>query len=95
MVPNHNAFIDYSNGIDDIYKNIDEHTLNINFKVADMLKNKKNYPIVTELFIKDRNIFSCFYCTILFSCTKKYWTKFHSLLYHEYSKRKRPSTNCN
>ena len=45
-----------------------------NDMIADMLSNKKNNPMVTELFIRGRklNIFTCFYHTILFSCNKKY-----------------------
>ena len=45
--------------MDDIYKNIEEHNPNpklIEFDdmVTDVLRNKKLYPSVTELFIRGR-----------------------------------------
>ena len=42
--------------------------------IVDMLSNKKLNPILTELFIRGRNlnIFVCFYYTILFCCFEKY-----------------------
>ena len=56
------VFIEYSNDIDDIYKNIEEYNPNKKRKVlivfddmiADMLINKKLNPIVNELFITGR-----------------------------------------
>ena len=45
------AFIEYSNDMDDIYKNIEEYNM-----ISDMLSNKKLNPIVTELFITGRKI---------------------------------------
>ena len=53
------AFIEYSNGMDDIYKNIEEYNPNKKRKIqivfddmiADMLSNEELNPIVTELFI--------------------------------------------
>ena len=58
------AFIEYSNDMDDIYKNIDEYNPNKKRKIlfvfddmiADMLSNKKLNPIVTELFIRGRKL---------------------------------------
>ena len=52
------AFIEYSNDMDDIYKNIEECNPNKKLKIlivfddmiADMLINKKLNPLVTELF---------------------------------------------
>ena len=54
------AFTEYSNNMDDIYKNIEEYNLNKKRKIllvfddmiADMLNNKKLNLIVTELFIR-------------------------------------------
>ena len=51
------AFIEYSNDIDNIYKNIEEHNRNKNYKtlivfddiIADMLSSKKLNPRVAEL----------------------------------------------
>ena len=60
------AFIEYSNDMDEIYKNIEEYNPNKKRKIlivfddiiADLLSNKKLNPIVTELFIRGnkRNI---------------------------------------
>ena len=58
------AFIEYSNDMDDIYKNIEEHNLNkkrtilmvFDNMIANMLSNKKLNPIVTELFIRGRKL---------------------------------------
>ena len=57
-------FIEYSNDMDDIYKNIEEYNPNKKRKIlivlddmiADMLSNKKLNPIVTELFIRGRKV---------------------------------------
>ena len=54
------AFIEYSNDMDDIYKNIEEYNSNKKRKIlivfdgmtADMLCNKKLNPVVTDLFIR-------------------------------------------
>ena len=61
---NSKAFIEYSNDMDDIYKNIEECNPNKKHKklvvfddmIADMLNNKKLNPIVTELFIRGRKL---------------------------------------
>ena len=58
------AFIEYSNGLDDIYKNIEEfkpkkkHKILIIFgdMIADLLNNKKFNPVITELLIKARKL---------------------------------------
>ena len=57
-------FIEYSDDIDDIYKNIEEYNPNKNRKISllfdgmvvDMLSNKKLNPIVTELFIRGKKL---------------------------------------
>ena len=64
------AFIEYSNNMNNIYKNIEEYNPNKKWKIlivfddmiADMLSNRKFNPIVTELFIRGRklNIFNFF-----------------------------------
>ena len=56
------AFIEYSNNINDIYKNIEEYNPNKKRKmlmvfddvIADMLSNKKLNPIVIELLIRGK-----------------------------------------
>ena len=58
------GFIEYSDDIDDIYKNIEEYNPNKNRKISllfdgmvvDMLSNKKLNPIVTELFIRGKKL---------------------------------------
>ena len=55
-------FIEYSNDMYDIYKNIEDYNPNKKQKIlivfddmiADMLSNKKLNPVVTELFIRGR-----------------------------------------
>ena len=56
------AFIEYSNDMDDIYKNIEENNPNKKpkilitfvYMIADMLNNKKRNQVATELFIRSR-----------------------------------------
>ena len=58
------AFIEYSNDMQDVYKNIEEYNLGKKRKVlivfddiiADMINNKKLNPVVTELFIRGRKL---------------------------------------
>ena len=58
------AFIEYSNDMHDVYKNIDEYSLDkenkilivFDYMIADMIYNKKPKSVVTELFIRGRKI---------------------------------------
>ena len=58
------TFIEYSNDMQDVYKNIEdynpgrEHKILIVFDdmIADMINNKRLNPIVTELFIRGRKL---------------------------------------
>ena len=58
------AFIEYSNDVDGICKNIEEYNSNKKCKIlivfhdmiADMLSNKALNPVVTELFIRHRKL---------------------------------------
>ena len=58
------AFIEYSNDVDDIYKNIEEYNPHKNCEILivfddmidDMISNKKINPIVTKLFIRSRKL---------------------------------------
>ena len=58
------AFMEYSNDMQDVYKNIEDYNPRKNRKIlivfddmiADMINNKKLDPIVTELFIRGRKI---------------------------------------
>ena len=61
---NPKAFIEYSNDMYDIYKNINDYNLDKENKIltvfdnmiADMINNKKLNSIVTELFIRGRKL---------------------------------------
>ena len=66
------AFMEYSNDMQDVYKNIEDYNPRKNRKVlivfddmiADMINNKKLSPIVTELFIRGRKLnISIFFIT--------------------------------
>ena len=58
------AFMEYSDDIQDVYKNIEDYNPRKNCKVlivfddmiADMIHNKKLNPIVTEFFIRGRKL---------------------------------------
>ena len=58
------AFIEYSNGMHDVYKDINEYNPDKEIKIlivfddmiADMIHNKKLNAIVTELFIRGRKL---------------------------------------
>ena len=60
----HKVFIEYSNDMHDVYKNIDEYNPDKENKIlivfddmiADMIHNKKLNSIVTELFIRGRKL---------------------------------------
>ena len=74
------AFIEYSNDMHDIYKNIEEYNPNkkrqilivFDDMIADMLSNEKFNPIVTELFIRGRklNISLVLLCNRILPCQK-------------------------
>ena len=58
------AFIEYSNDMHDVYKNIDNYNLNKENKIltdfdnmiVDIISNKKPNSIITELFIRGRKL---------------------------------------
>ena len=58
------AFIEYSNDMQDVYKNIDEYNpgkerrilIVFDDMIADMINNKKSNSVVTELFIRGRKL---------------------------------------
>ena len=53
-----------------------------------MLSNKKFNPIVTKIFIRDRNL------NIPFFFAEKYLIKLYALFYYKSSNQTRFSTNC-
>ena len=60
----HKAFIEHSNDMQDVYRNIEDYNIGKERKIlivfddmiADMINNKKLNPIVTELFITGRKL---------------------------------------
>ena len=58
------SFIEYSNHMQDVYKNIDEYNTNKERKIlivfddmiADMINNKKINSVITKLFIRGRKL---------------------------------------
>ena len=56
----HKAFIEYSNDMRNVYKNINHYNLNKENRILivfdDMIQNKKLNSIVTELFIRGRKL---------------------------------------
>ena len=58
------AFMEYSTDMQDVYKNIEDYNpikkrkilIIFDDMIADMINNKKLNPIVTELFIRGRNL---------------------------------------
>ena len=58
------AFIEYSNEMDDIYKNVEEYNPKKKCKIViifddmitEMLSNKKLNPIIIELFIRGKKL---------------------------------------
>ena len=74
------AFIEYSNDMRNVYKNIDEYNIDKERKIlivfddmiADMINNKQLNSIVTELFIRGRksNIYFVFITQSYFKVPK-------------------------
>ena len=58
------AFMEYSNDMQDVYKNVEDYNpikkrkvlIVFDYMIADMINNKKLNPVVTELFSRDRKI---------------------------------------
>ena len=88
-----NAFIEYSNAMDDVYENIDDYNSSRKRKIliifddmiADIMTNKKLQSIIEELFIRCKKIkyFSSIYHSILFFCPKRCKIKFKALFDYE------------
>ena len=89
------AFIEYSNDMEDVYKNIGKYNVDKERKIltafdhmiADMINNKKLNSVVAELFIRDRtlNITIVFITQSYFKVLKNI-KQFYSLFYHKNSK---------
>ena len=58
------AFMEYSNDMQDVYKNIEDYIpikkrkifIVFDYMIADMINNNKLNPVVTELFIRGRKL---------------------------------------
>ena len=74
------TFVEYSDDMQDVYKNIDEYNVDKERKIlivfygmiADMINNKKLNSVVTELFIRGRklNVFFAFITQSYFKVPK-------------------------
>ena len=74
------AFIEYSNDMQDVYKNIEDYNPGKECKIlivfddmiADMINNKRLNPIVTELFIRGRKLIFLLslLCNLILKCRK-------------------------
>ena len=88
--------MEYSNGMEDVYKNIENYNLGKKRKVlivfdemiADIINNKKLHPVVTELFIRGRklNISIVFITQSYFKVAKDVRLNSTHFFYHENSK---------
>ena len=81
------TFIEYSNELQDVYKNIEEYNRGKKRKVlivfddiiADMINNKKLNPIVTELSMRARQLhISTAFITPSYLSAKRCYTKFYT-----------------
>ena len=97
------AFMDYSNDMQDVYKNIEDYNPGKKRKIlivfyemiAVMINNQKLNPIVTEQFIRGRklNISIVFITQSYFKVPND--VRLNSThFYYENSKQKRTSANC-
>ena len=86
------AFIECSNTMGAVYKNIDDYNPNRRRKIlivfddmiADLVTNKKFQAIIKELFIRCRKInISLVYHSVLFLRPKGRKIKFNALFYYE------------
>ena len=85
------AFIEYSNNIEDVYKNIDEYNIDKKSKISiffgdmisDMINNKNLNSIVTELFIRGRKLnISLVFITQSYFKVPKDVRQTNSIFYH-------------
>ena len=98
------AFIEYSNDMHDVYKNIDDYNLDKENKIlivfddmiADMIHNKKLNSIVTELFIRGSklNISLVFMTQSYFKVPKDVRLNTSHFFIAKISNKKKNSTNC-
>ena len=97
------VFVEYSNDVDDIYKNNEEYNPNKKQKIlivfcdmiADMLSNKNLNSIVIQLFLRERklNISLIFIKESFFDVPENLRLNSIYYFFNENSKQKRTSTN--
>ena len=85
--------MEYSNDMQDVYKNIEYYNpikkrkvlIIFDDMIADMINNNKLNPIVTELFIRDRklNISIVFITQSYFKSSKRCTIKFYTFFHYE------------
>ena len=88
-----NAFIEYSNTMNNVYKNIDDYNLSWKIKIlivfdgmiADIMTNKKFQSIIKKLFIRCRkfSISLVFITQSYFFCPKRHKIKSNALFDYE------------
>ena len=50
------VFIENSNDMQGVHKNVQEYNIVFDYMISDMISNKKLNPVVTELFIRGRKL---------------------------------------
>ena len=98
------AFIEYSNDMQDISKNIEDYSpgkkrktiIVLDDMIADMINNKRLNPVVTELFIRGRklNISIVFIAQSYFKVPKDVRLNSTNIFIIKNSKQKKTSSNC-
>ena len=86
------AFVEYSNNMQDVYKNIEDYNpikkrkvlIVFDDMIADMISNNKLNPIVTELFIRGRKL-NISIVSITQSYFKGCYIKFYTFFHYENS----------
>ena len=85
-----NAFIEYSNSMDDVLSNIEDHNKNrkkilivFDDMISHVMSDRRAQQILKDLFVRCRklNISLCFFNTILFFSTKRCKIKLYPLYF--------------
>ena len=98
---NSNAFIMFSNMMDDVYENINDYNqkeikkvlIVFDDMIADIVTNNKFQAIIKEMFIRCRKL--NIYYSALFLCYKRCQIKFNTLFHYENKQQKRITKYCN
>ena len=99
-----NAFIECSNTMDDVYRNIDDYKPSRKRKIlivfgdtiVEIMSNKKFQAIIKELFIRCRKVnISLVFITQSYFCFERCEIKFNTLFDYENQQQKRITKYCN